>query len=171
MSEENNKHQSSIPLDHEYVELPIPHRWEMSDDEMIKKSQEFYELMKKRHTVREYSERAVPREVIENCIKAAGLAPSGANPQPWHFAVIENPDHKQKIREAAEEKKKHSTPDAPAMNGSARLSQLVRTKANLILPLPRGLLLYLPSAPVLTAMAANLKIITLMKALASPQVF
>ncbi|MDG1709015.1 MAG: nitroreductase family protein [Emcibacteraceae bacterium] len=106
MLEENNKHQSSIPLDHEYVELPIPHRWEMTDEEMIKNSEEFYELMQKRHTVREYSTRSVPREVIENCIKAAGLAPSGANHQPWHFAIIENPEHKQKIRDAAEEEER-----------------------------------------------------------------
>jgi len=103
MSEENKKYQSSIPLDHDYVELPIPHRWQMSDEEMIKAAEDFYQLMQKRHTVRDYSERSVPREIIENCIKAAGLAPSGANHQPWHFAVIENPQAKKKIREAAEE--------------------------------------------------------------------
>ncbi len=106
MSENENKYTSSIPLDNDYVELPIPHRWELSDEEMIRRSEEFYEMMKTRHTVREYSPRAVPREVIENCIKAAGLAPSGANHQPWHFAVIEDPAHKQKIREAAEEEEK-----------------------------------------------------------------
>lgn len=106
MTKEDKIFQSSIPLDHEYKALPIPDKWEMSDKEMISKSEEFYELMKKRHTVREYSSRPVPREVIENCIRAAGLAPSGANHQPWHFAIIENPDHKQKIRDAAEEEEK-----------------------------------------------------------------
>lgn len=106
MTKEDKSFQSSIPLDHEYKALPIPDRWEMSDKEMISKSEEFYVLMKKRHTVREYSSRPVPREVIENCIRAAGLAPSGANHQPWHFAIIENPDHKQKIRIAAEEEEK-----------------------------------------------------------------
>jgi len=106
MTKEDRNFQSSIPLDHEYKALPIPDRWEMSDKEMISKSEEFYELMKKRHTVREYSSRPVPKEVIENCIRAAGLAPSGANHQPWHFAIIENPDHKQKIRDAAEEEEK-----------------------------------------------------------------
>ncbi|MDA9770604.1 nitroreductase family protein [Emcibacteraceae bacterium] len=106
MTKEDKSFQSSIPLDHEYKALPIPDKWEMSDKEMISKSEEFYELMKKRHTVREYSSRPVPREVIENCIRAAGLAPSGANHQPWHFAIIENPDHKQKIRDAAEEEEK-----------------------------------------------------------------
>ncbi len=106
MTKEDKIFQSSIPLDHEYKALPIPDKWEMSDKEMISKSEEFYELMKKRHTVREYSSRPVPREVIENCIRAAGLAPSGANHQPWHFVIIENPDHKQKIRDAAEEEEK-----------------------------------------------------------------
>lgn len=106
MTKEDKSFQSSIPLDHEYKALPIPDRWEMSDKEMISKSEEFYELMKKRHTVREYSSRPVPREIIENCIRAAGLAPSGANHQPWHFAIIKNPDHKQKIRDAAEEEEK-----------------------------------------------------------------
>ena len=106
MSDKDSKYRSSIPLDHDYVELPIPYRWDMTDEEMIKKSEEFYELMQKRHTVRDYSDRSVPREVIENCILAAGLAPSGANHQPWHFAVIENPEHKKKIREAAEEEER-----------------------------------------------------------------
>lgn len=106
MSSEENKFQSSIPLDHDYKALPIPYRWELTDDEMIARSEAFYELMKKRHTVREYSTRPVPRQVIENCVKAAGLAPSGANHQPWHFAIIENPAHKQKIRDAAEEEEK-----------------------------------------------------------------
>ena len=55
MTKEDKSFQSSIPLDHEYKALPIPDKWEMSDKEMISKSEEFYELMKKRHTVREYS--------------------------------------------------------------------------------------------------------------------
>ncbi len=106
MSDIDRKYHSSIPLDHDYVELPMPDKWNMSDEEMIKKSEKFYDLMTKRHTTREYSNKMVPQEVIENCIKAAGLAPSGANHQPWHFAVIKNPNHKQKIREAAEEEEK-----------------------------------------------------------------
>lgn len=106
MSDTEKKFQSSIPLDTEYLELPVPHRWELSDEQMIDNSKEFYELMKKRHTVREYSTKPVPRKIIENCIKATGLAPSGANHQPWHFAIIESPDAKSKIREAAEEEEK-----------------------------------------------------------------
>lgn len=106
MSDTDAKYYSSIPLDTEYKELPMPHKWDLSDAEMIERSKEFLELMKMRHTVREYSSRPVPREIIENCIKAAGLAPSGANHQPWHFAVIGNPEHKQKIRDAAEEEER-----------------------------------------------------------------
>lgn len=106
MPVKDKEFQSSIPLDHEYKALPIPYRWAMTDEEMIEESEKFYNLMKKRHTVREYSTRPVPQEVIKNCIKAAGLAPSGANHQPWHFAIIKNPDHKQKIRDAAEEEEK-----------------------------------------------------------------
>ncbi len=106
MSDTDQKYQSSIPLDHQYKELPMPDKWDMTDQEMIEKSESFLSLMKKRHSVRDYSTKSVPREIIENCIKAAGLAPSGANHQPWHFAVIENPEAKAKIRAAAEEEEK-----------------------------------------------------------------
>ena len=91
MSDINKKYHSSIPLNHDYVELPMPDKSNMSNQEMIKNSEKFYDLMTKRHTIREYSSKMVPQEVIENCIKAAGLAPSGANHQPWHFAVIKDP--------------------------------------------------------------------------------
>ncbi|HKL17724.1 MAG TPA: nitroreductase family protein, partial [Halalkalibaculum sp.] len=66
----------------------------------------FYELLKRRRTVREFSERPVPREIIEDCIMAAGTAPNGANMQPWHFVVIEDENVKKKIRAAAEEEEK-----------------------------------------------------------------
>ncbi len=82
-----------VPLS-EYIEYP--------EDEMIGRSREFYENVKRRRTVREFSDRPVPQEVIENCIRAAGTAPSGANMQPWHFVIVSDPEMKQKIREAAE---------------------------------------------------------------------
>ena len=62
----------------------------------------FYEDIRRRRTVREYSDKAVSRTIIENALKAAGTAPSGANMQPWHFVVIGNPELKTKIRVAAE---------------------------------------------------------------------
>lgn len=70
--------------------------------EMTARSQAFYQEMKRRRTVRDFSDRPVPREVIENCLSAAGTAPNGANMQPWHFVVISDPAVKRQIREAAE---------------------------------------------------------------------
>ena len=62
--------------------------------------------MQRRRTVREFSNRPVPRSVIEDCIRAAGTSPSGANMQPWHFVAVSNPALKQQIRAAAEEEEK-----------------------------------------------------------------
>jgi len=86
--------------------IPLGNYQQYSKDEMLKRSQAFYDDVKRRRTVRDFSDRSVPREVIENCIKAAGTAPSGANQQPWHFVVISNADIKKKIRIAAEEEEK-----------------------------------------------------------------
>jgi nitroreductase len=62
----------------------------------------FYADLRRRRTVRDFSDRPVPREIIENCLLAAGTAPSGANMQPWHFVVVSDPDVKRQIRAAAE---------------------------------------------------------------------
>lgn len=75
-------------------------------EEMIERSQAFFDLMKNRRTVREFSDKPVPREVIENAILTAGRAPSGANKQPWHFAVIADQDVKTRLRAAAEEEER-----------------------------------------------------------------
>ena len=72
------------------------------DDEMLERSRSFYEDIKRRRTVRDFSDRAVNREIIENCVRAAGTAPNGANLQPWHFAIVQDPAVKTEIREAAE---------------------------------------------------------------------
>ena len=79
---------------------------ERSPDEMTELSQSFYDDMKRRRTVREFSDRSIPDEVIKNAVLAAGTAPSGANMQPWHFCVITNPETKRKIRMAAEKEEK-----------------------------------------------------------------
>jgi iodotyrosine deiodinase len=83
--------------------LPLPDWFDLSDAEMATKSAEFLTFMRKRHTVRDYSDRAVAQGVIENCISAAGTAPSGANHQPWHFVAIRDSDMKARVRAAAEE--------------------------------------------------------------------
>jgi nitroreductase len=63
---------------------------------------EFYEDVRRRRTVREFSDRPVPRDIIESALRAAGTAPSGANLQPWHFVVVSGARSKKRIREAAE---------------------------------------------------------------------
>jgi iodotyrosine deiodinase len=66
----------------------------------------FYESMRTRRTVRDYSNKPVDREVIEWCLRAAGSAPSGANLQPWHFVAVGDADVKRRIRTAAEEEER-----------------------------------------------------------------
>ena len=83
----------TIPLD-QYREFPI--------EEMRERVAEFYADVDRRRTVREFSDRPVPRDVIEAALQAANTAPSGANLQPWHYAVVSGADTKKKIREAAE---------------------------------------------------------------------
>ncbi len=70
--------------------------------ELIDKSNLFYQQMASRRTIRHFSDKAIPKEVIENIIKTASSAPSGAHKQPWTFAVISSPEMKRKIRLAAE---------------------------------------------------------------------
>ena len=83
----------NIPLA-DYREYPI--------EEMRARLEEFYTDLNRRRTVREFSDRPVPRDIIETALKVANTAPSGANLQPWHFAVVSGPETKRKIREAAE---------------------------------------------------------------------
>ncbi|TDE41224.1 nitroreductase family protein [Antarcticimicrobium sediminis] len=89
-----------------YNAIPLPDRAEMSDAEMTAAAQAFHDTMRRRHSVRDYSPRPVPREVIESCIRTAGSAPSGANHQPWHFAAISDPAMKARIRAEAEEEER-----------------------------------------------------------------
>jgi nitroreductase len=83
----------TIPLD-QYKEYPLA--------EMRERVAAFYEDINRRRTVREFSNRPVPRDIIETALKAANTAPSGANLQPWHFVVVSGKETKKKIREAAE---------------------------------------------------------------------
>ncbi len=73
---------------------------------MRNRATEYFAGLRKRRTVRDFSSRAVPRAVIEDCLRAAGSAPSGANMQPWHFAAVSDPTLKQLIRMAAETEEK-----------------------------------------------------------------
>jgi iodotyrosine deiodinase len=82
--------------------VPLSGFEEYSPAEMEARSAAFYEQVRRRRTVRHFSARPVPRQVIENCLLAAGTAPSGANMQPWHFVVVSDPATKRQIRQAAE---------------------------------------------------------------------
>lgn len=82
--------------------IPLPNYREYTPEDMTARAQEFNIEMQHRRTVRQFSGRPVPKEVIENCIRAAGSAPSGANMQPWHFVVVSDPNIKKEIRIGAE---------------------------------------------------------------------
>jgi len=81
-----------------YIEYPV--------DEMKQRATFFRKEMQRRRTVRQFSDRPVPREIIEECLLTAGTAPNGANLQPWHFVVVSDPKVKHEIRVAAEEEEK-----------------------------------------------------------------
>ena len=83
--------------------LPLAEYDEYSEEEMCRRAEAFYAGIKRRRTVREFSDRSVPRAVIENCIRAAGTAPNGANMQPWHFVVVTDRAIKRRIRVEAEQ--------------------------------------------------------------------
>ncbi len=78
----------------------------LGENEMLSRARDFRALMKRRRTVREFSERPVPRAIIEDAVMTAATAPSGANQQPWSFACISDPAVKSKIRAAAEEEER-----------------------------------------------------------------
>jgi nitroreductase len=82
----------------DYAELPA--------DQMLREAQAFLAQMKRRHTVREFSDRPVEQSVIAAAIATAGLAPSGANHQPWHFCAIGSAEKKKTLRELAEKEER-----------------------------------------------------------------
>jgi iodotyrosine deiodinase len=86
--------------------VPLTSYREYPPQEMQERAVEFYQDLRRRRTVREFSDRAVPAGVIEECLLAAGTAPNGANLQPWHFVAVSDPELKKKIREAAEEEER-----------------------------------------------------------------
>src|SRR5690606_33041523 len=79
---------------------------QFTESEMINRSRDFYAFMNKRRSVRDFSPKDVPEEIIRNTIKTASTAHSGAHKQPWTFCVIRNKDLKNKIRNLAEEEEK-----------------------------------------------------------------
>jgi nitroreductase len=86
--------------------IPLEGYEERPEAEMLARAQKTLKMLSERRTIRDFSDRPVPRELIETCIRAAGTAPSGANHQPWHFVAISNPEIKRRVREAAEEEER-----------------------------------------------------------------
>ena len=89
-------------FDTDFQSIPLPDYREQNVEEMRASAQAFHEFLARRHTVREFSSRPVPRDIIEQCILTSGRAPSGANHQPWHLAVIGDGAMKKTIRQGAE---------------------------------------------------------------------
>ena len=87
-----------------------------TEEEMVQRSKRFLEMIKSRRTVRDFSEKNIPVGVIENAVRTAASAPSGANKEPWHFVIVKDPALKKKIRVAAEKEEKefyeHRAPDS-----------------------------------------------------------
>ena len=81
-----------------FIEYPV--------EEMKQRAADFRKEMQRRRTVRHFSDRTIPREIIEDCLLTAGTAPNGANLQPWHFVVVSDPKVKHEIRVAAEEEER-----------------------------------------------------------------
>jgi nitroreductase len=95
--------------------IPLVGYREYPPAEMLARAREFAEAMARRRTVRDFSPRAVDRDVIEHCLRAAGTAPSGANQQPWRFVAVADAALKRRIREAAEaEEREFYSHRAPA---------------------------------------------------------
>ena len=82
--------------------VPLTGYKDLTEAEMQSRADSVLETLSKRRTIRDFSDKPVPRALIESCIKAAGTAPSGANHQPWYFVAISNAEIKRKIRIAAE---------------------------------------------------------------------
>jgi len=86
----------------QYPFVPLADYREYPPAEMAARARAFADDLGRRRTVRDFADRPVPRAIIEDCLRAAGTAPSGANQQPWHFVVVGDPGVKRRIREAAE---------------------------------------------------------------------
>jgi iodotyrosine deiodinase len=123
---------------------PLPGYREYPPAEMEARAAAFAAEMRRRRTTRHFSDREVPRAVIEHCLQAAGTAPSGAHQQPWHFVVIADPSLKRRIRAAAEDAEREFYASAPA----EWLAALAPLGTDAVKP-------YLETAPYLIAVFAE----------------
>ncbi len=93
--------------------VPLTTHHEYAVEEMRRRAADFRAELERRRTVRQFSDRPVPRDIIDECLCAAGTAPSGANLQPWHFVVVSDAVLKRRIREAAEVEERRFYSTAP----------------------------------------------------------
>jgi len=101
-----------VPAEPRFVPLAT---WQpLAPEDMQARSREFADELARRRTVRQFSDRPIPGGVLEQCLRAAATAPSGANLQPWHFVVVQDPALKRRIREAAEREEREFYRTAPA---------------------------------------------------------
>ena len=94
-----------MPSEHPFAPLDFE---EFPEEEMRRLAREFFERMNLRRSVRNFSDRPVPSEILEHAIRTAGTAPSGAHKQPWHFVLVGDPKIKREIRTAAEAEERES---------------------------------------------------------------
>lgn len=94
---------ATSPTTEPYIPLD---RVRPSDDDLATRARAFFERMVPRRSIRDFSDRPVPRDVIADCLLAAGRAPSGANQQPWTFVAVSDPALKRRLRLAAEEEER-----------------------------------------------------------------
>lgn len=85
---------------------PLTGYEQRTDSEMLARATSLYQRMKLRRTVRDFSSQTVDLKIVEECVRIAGTAPNGANLQPWHFAIVSDPELKRRIRMAAEAEEK-----------------------------------------------------------------
>jgi len=101
-----------VPAEPRFV--PLTNWQPLTPEEMQARSREFADELARRRTVRQFSDHPIPDGVMEQCLRAAATAPSGANLQPWHFVVVQDPALKRRIREAAEREEREFYRTAPA---------------------------------------------------------
>ena len=107
-----------------YSPVPLPDRVDIDDPTMLARSAAVFARMRRRHSIRDFSDRPVPRDVVENCIAAAATAPSGANQQPWRFVLIGPGPLRTTLRERAEAEEREFYADRASAQWLAALAPL-----------------------------------------------
>lgn len=119
-------------------QIPLTNAPQYTDKEMRQRATAFHVELARRRSVRDFADTPVEREVIEQCLAAAGTAPSCANLQPWHFVAVSNPELKERFVSALSTKNGNSTRTAQRRSGCKHWSHLGRMPTNLSSRLRRG---------------------------------